>query len=184
MSNGHTLARSCLIHPKYVEKYPEISHPSRGRYTGKYLYDDYIDEIDSTVGEALLHPTRLFSPIVQKVLETTGSEVHGMVHNTGGGQTKCLRLGKKIKYVKNFLPEPDPIFKLIKNESNVDWKEMYQDFNMGIGFEFIVDPDISDKVLKIVESYNVGVSIIGQCVESNDVNSLVIESTKGKFRYF
>jgi phosphoribosylformylglycinamidine cyclo-ligase len=183
MSNGHTLARSCLMDPKYVEKYPEISHPKRGRYTGRYHYDDFIDELNCTIGEALLHPTRLFSPIVQKILEKTGSCIHGMVHNTGGGQTKCLRLGKKIRYIKNYLPEPDPIFELIKSESKVSWREMYQDFNMGVGFEFIVDPDISDDILTIIEGYDVCVSIIGQCEESKDINSLVIESDKGKFEY-
>jgi phosphoribosylformylglycinamidine cyclo-ligase len=183
MSNGHTLARSCLINPIYVEKYPEISHPTRGRYSGRYLFDDFIDELDCTISEALLHPTRLFSPMVKKVLETTGFGVHGMVHNTGGGQTKCLRLGKNIKYLKNFLPEPDPIFRLIQSESKVGWEEMYQDFNMGIGFEFIVDPNISDEVLSIVEGYGVGVSIIGHCEKSNDLNSLIIKTNEGKFRY-
>jgi phosphoribosylformylglycinamidine cyclo-ligase len=183
MSNGHTLARSCLIDPIYVEKYPEISHPTRGRYTGRYLYDDYNNDLNCTIGEALLHPTRLFSPIVQKILEKNGSNIHGMVHNTGGGQTKCLRLGKKVRYLKKDLPKPDPIFELIKNESRVSWREMYQDFNMGIGFEFIVEPDISEEVLTIIEGYGVDCYIIGCCEESNDFNSLSIESDKGKFKF-
>jgi phosphoribosylformylglycinamidine cyclo-ligase len=182
MSNGHTLARSCLMKPEYVEKYPEISHPARGRYTGRYSYDDFIDELDSTVGEALLCPTRLFSPLALKVFEKHGSRVHGMVHNTGGGNTKCLRLGKGIKYVKN-MPSHDPIFDLIQKESGVEWREMYQDFNMGVGFEFIVEPDLAEDVLSLIERYGVGASVIGHCVKSKVRNKLTIQSSVGKFQY-
>ena len=182
MSNGHTLARSCLMKSDYVKKYPEVSHPARGRYTGRYEFNDYIDLLDSTVGEALLCPTRLFSPIALKVLERYGAGVHGMVHNTGGGNTKCLRLGKGIRYVKN-MPEHDPIFELIQSESGVEWREMYQDFNMGVGFEFIVDPSIAEGVLSLVELYGVGASIIGECVESKAENTLMINSEYGSFKY-
>ena len=182
MSNGHTLARSCLMKPEYVEKYPEISHPARGRYTGRYSYDDYIDQLGSTVSEVLLSPTRLFSPIALKALEKFGSDIHGMVHNTGGGNTKCLRLGKGIQYVKN-MPMHDPVFDLIHSESGVEWREMYQDFNMGVGFEFIVDPSEADELLSLVERYSVGVSVIGECRESKKENTLTIESSNGKYTY-
>ena len=168
--------------PEYVAKYPEISHPARGRYTGRYAYDDYVDELDSTVGEALLCPTRLFSPIALKILDWYGESVHGMVHNTGGGNTKCLRLGRGIKYIKE-MPRHDPIFDLIQHESKVDWREMYQDFNMGIGFEFIVDPDGVEDVLTVIEEYGVGASIIGRCMKSLGENTLVLSSEKGKFEY-
>lgn len=183
MSNGHTLARSSLISPEYVGKYPEISHPSKGRYTGPFKYDDFLNSLDSEVGEALLCPTRLFAPIALKVLSKHRKDIHGMVHNTGGGNTKCIRLGSKINYVKDTMPKPDPIFNLIKEESGVTWQEMYQDFNMGIGFEFIVDPDVAEDVLSIVDGYGVGVSIIGRCTESDGENSLRIESSKGAFFY-
>lgn len=182
MSNGHTLARSCLMKPEIVEKYPEVSHPEHGRYTGQYSYDDYIDELDSTVGEALLSPTRLFSPIALKVLEKHDSNVHGMVHNTGGGNTKCLRLGKNILYHKE-MQDHDSIFDLIYRESGVDWREMYQDFNMGIGFEFIVEPDSAEDILSVIEGYGVGASIIGYCMESKEGNRLTIESSAGSFQY-
>ncbi len=182
MSNGHTLARSCLMKPEYVAKYPEISHPARGRYTGRYSYDDYVDELGSTVGEALLCPTRLFSPIALKVLEKHGSAVHGMVHNTGGGNTKCLRLGKGIRYVKE-MPPHDPIFDLIQRESGVEWREMYQDFNMGVGFEFIVDPEAAEDILSVVEGYGVDAQVIGRCEASESVNKLELKSGKGRFEY-
>ncbi len=183
MSNGHTLARSSLITPEYVGKYPEISHPAKGRYTGPYKYDDYVDSLGSEVGEALLCPTRLFSPIAFKVLEKHRKDIHGMVHNTGGGNTKCIRLGEKVNYVKDSMPEPDPIFNLIQKESGVTWQEMYQDFNMGVGFEFIVSPDVAEDILSIVEGFGVGASIIGRCTESNGANGLKIESSKGSFSY-
>lgn len=182
MSNGHTLARSCLMKPEYVEKYSEISYPTRGRYTGRYGYDDFVDELDLTIGEALLSPTRLFSPIALKVFEKQGSSVHGMVHNTGGGNTKCLRLGKNIGYHKG-LPVHDSIFELIHRESGVDWQEMYQDFNMGIGFEFVVDSDSAEDILSIIEKYGVETSIIGYCEESKTGNKLTIESETGKYQY-
>ena len=182
MSNGHTLARSCLMKPEYVEKYPEISHPARGRYTGRFGFDDYLDDLDCTVGEALLCPTRLFSPVALKVLEKHGRAVHGMVHNTGGGNTKCLRLGKGIRYVKE-MPQHDPIFGLIQRESGVEWHEMYQDFNMGVGFEFIVDPDSAEDVFSVVEGFGVEASVVGYCEESKEGNKLTIKSDKGIFEY-
>jgi len=183
MSNGHTLARTCLLSPKYLEKYPEISHPTRGRYTGRFGLDDEPEGLDATIGEALLSPTRLFSPVAATVLRKVGRAVHGMIHNTGGGQTKCLRVGKNIKYVKDSLPEPDPIFHLIQKESGVEWREMYQDFNMGVGFEFVVAPGYVDDVLSAIERFGLGAQIIGRCEESRDANALEIKSTYGKFVY-
>ncbi|MBT4320503.1 hypothetical protein HOD50_07750 [Candidatus Bathyarchaeota archaeon] len=183
MSNGQTLARTSLMTSEYVRKYPEISHPAKGRYTGSFKYDDYVDELGSMVSEALLSPTRLFSPIALKVLGKHHGAVHGMVHNTGGGNTKCLRMGKGINYVKDSMPDPDPIFELIKKESGVTWEEMYQDFSMGVGFEFIVDPESAEDILSVIEGYGVGASIIGKCLEAEDHNTLKIESSKGSYNY-
>jgi phosphoribosylformylglycinamidine cyclo-ligase len=183
MSNGHTLARTTLMKPVYVEKYPEISHPSRGRYRGRFSYDDHLDELGMTVGEALLSPTRLYAPIAKAVLDKVGRSVHGMVHNTGGGQTKCIRLGNGVRYVKDGLPEPDSIFKLIQREGGVEWREMYQDFNMGVGYEFIVAPESTEDVLSICEGYGVGCQVIGRCEKAEEGNVLDITSEYGSFRY-
>lgn len=183
MSNGHTLARSCLLSPSYLEKYPEISHPSRGRYTGRFKLDDEPDGLGAPIGEALLSPTRLFSPIATAVLREAGEGVHGMVHNTGGGQTKCLRVGNGVKYVKDSLPEPDPIFQLIQRESGVEWREMYQDFNMGVGFEFIVAPECVEDAIGAAEKFGLGVHVIGHCEKSSGDNALEIHSRFGKFSY-
>ncbi len=183
MSNGHTLARTTLMKPEYVEKYPEISHPSRGRYRGRYSHDDYLDELGMTVGEALLSPTRLYAPIAKAVLDEVGEGVHGMVHNTGGGQTKCIRLGKGVRYVKDELPDPDLIFTLIQREGQVEWREMYQDFNMGMGYEFMVASESTEEVLSICEEYGTGAMVIGRCEKAEEGNTLDITSEYGRFRY-
>ncbi len=183
MCNGLTLARSCLMKTDYLEHYPEMAHPKRGRYDGRFTFDGYIDELGMTVGEGLLSPTRIFAPVAVAVLDRIGGAVHGMVHNTGGGITKCLSLGSRIRYMKDSLPEPDHIFRLIQRESKVEWREMYEDFNMGVGFEFIVEPETAEEVVNIAEDFNIGVQVIGKCERSRGKNELVIESSYGKFSY-
>ena len=106
-----------------------------------------------------------------------------MIHNTGGGQTKCLGLGKGIKYVKDSLIKPDPIFSLIQQEGKIEWKEMYEDFNMGVGFELIVEPGSEDIVMDVVEKFNIDAQIIGTCKKGAEENSLVIDSKHGKFLF-
>lgn len=181
MCNGLTLARNSLMDKKYASAYPEISH-SLERCSGRFKFDHYIDELEMTVGEALLSPTRIFAPIVYKIVSRVGESIHGMVHNTGGGVTKCLQLGSGVHYIKDSLPDPCPIFKLIQRESKTDWKEMYEDFNMGIGFELIVEPDIVEDVIDISEGFNVKARVIGHC-ERESQNRLTISSQFGKFAY-
>jgi len=183
MCNGHTLARNCLMRGEYLERYPELAHPDRARFTGSYGIEDRPDGLGMTVGEALTSPTRIFAPIAAKVLEGVGDSVHGMIHNTGGGQTKCLGLGKGVRYVKDALPEPDPIFHLIQAEGRVEWREMYEDFNMGIGFEFIVEPEAAEDVIRIAENFGIDVQIVGRCEESGKGNALKISSRLGEFSY-
>jgi len=182
MCNGITLARNSLLKREYLEKYPELAHPDRRRFTGKYSLDDTPEILGMTVSEALNSPTRIFAPIAYKVLKEAGDSVHGMVHNTGGGQTKCLRVGAGIRYIKDNLIEEDPLFKLIQSEGEVSWREMYEDFNMGIGFEFIVSNDSVDEILGICEGYGIDVKVIGHC-EKASVNSLIVDSTHGRFSY-
>ena len=182
MCNGITLARNSLLKREYLDRYPELAHPDRRRFTGSYRLDDAPDGLGMTVVEALTSPTRIFAPVVTAVLSQVGGGIHGMVHNTGGGQTKCLRVGAGVRYVKDSLPDPDPIFQLIQAEGDVAWREMYEDFNMGVGYEFIVNPDAAETVLGIAESFGIGVQIIGHCEESTE-NSLVIDSNYGRFSY-
>ncbi|MEM3713156.1 MAG: AIR synthase related protein, partial [Thermoproteota archaeon] len=131
MCNGITLARHCLLSNEYLKKYPEISSEETKGYYGRFKIDSFVDELNMTIGEAILSPTRIYLPIIIEILREM--RVKAIVHNTGGGLTKCLKLGRNIKYVKDSLPEPDPIFKLIQNESGEDWRNMYQNFNMGVG---------------------------------------------------
>lgn len=182
MCNGLTLARNCLMDKRYASMYPEISY-NVDRFTGRYKFDEYLDELEMTVGEALLSPTRIFTPIVNKILSENGEPVHAMVHNTGGGVTKCLRLGHGIHYIKDSLPEPSPIFRLIQRESKTDWQEMYEDFNMGVGFELIVKPESVDEIINIAEGFNVKAMVIGHCEKSKAQNRLTVSSRFGKFMY-
>jgi len=183
MCNGLTLARCTLMKAEYVERYPELTHPAGERYRGRYSFDEYLDELDMTVGEALLSPTRLYAPIILRVLEELHEGIHGLIHNTGGGLTKCLRLGRGILYIKDSLPEPDPIFKLIQREGEVDWGEMYRVFNMGVGFEVVAEPGYAEDVIDIAERYGVEAQIIGRCERGSRGNEVHIESSYGRFLY-
>jgi phosphoribosylformylglycinamidine cyclo-ligase len=147
MCNGVTLARHVLMSSEYTRRYPELGG-GRG-YRGRFRFDDYSDELGMTVGEALLSPTRLFSPVVLRILKRVGEGVRAMVHNTGGGLTKSLRVGRNVVYVKDSLPEPDPLFLLVQREGRGEWREMYQVFNMGVGFELVVDPEEAEEVVRI-----------------------------------
>ena len=183
MCNGLTLARNSLLRKDYLDEYPELAHPGRGRFTGRFGFDEEPDELGMTVAEALTSPTRIYAPIARAVLDAVGDGVHGMVHNTGGGQTKCIRLGRGIRYVKDQLPDPDPVFHLIQREAGVDWREMYEDFNMGVGFELIVDPETADEVIDVAEGFGIGVQVVGRCERSPDENCMTLESPHGRFSY-
>ena len=183
MCNGLTLARLSLIDCEYQRMYPELGGPGLRRYSGRFKFDEYLDELGMTVGEALLSPTRLYVPVVKRLLERFREGVHGMVHNTAGGLTKCLRIGKDIHYVKDCLPEPDPIFQLIQREAGVEWREMFEDYNVGIGFEIIIDPESADEVLSTAESFKLGAQVIGRCERAPRGNTLTIRSRLGDLKY-
>jgi len=186
MCNGLTLARHVLLSKYYREKYPEVFEPSVEQgYRGRYSVDSYIDELGMSVGEALLSPTRIFTPIIAEIIDNYGEYIMGLVHVTGGGLTKFLRLGSKLKYVLNNLPDPDPIFNLIKQEGKISWKEMYEVFNMGIGFGIIInDNKVAEDVISISEKYNVEARTIG-FVEKSEVekNTLIIKKDNEQYSY-
>ena len=181
MCNGLTLARHCLMGGGYENTYPRIRDPEGKEYYGNFKTDQFHLDLGMTVGEALLSPTRLFSPLLKGVLAELGEEVHGVVHNTGGGQTKCLRLGRGVRYVKDNLPEPDPIFRLIQSASGEEWKDMYGGFNMGMGMDVIVPERLSSRVIEVAGQYGVGAQRTGY-VEQGE-KGLLIASRWGTFSY-
>ncbi|MBS7639933.1 MAG: AIR synthase-related protein [Candidatus Bathyarchaeia archaeon] len=185
MCNGITLARLCLMHKSYQEKYPEILDSANGRrgYYGRFKFDDYVDELGMTIGEAILSPTRLYAPVILKVMEQFSAHISGMVHNTGGGQTKCLRIGRNIHYVKDNLFSPDPIFTLIQRESGESWRAMFENYNMGVGFEVIAKPNVADDIISLSEKFGLEAKVIGVCKRSHEGNRLTIKSPYGEFHY-
>ncbi len=181
MCNGITLARHSLMKSEYSEKYPEIG--GGAKYYGKFAFDEEAGELGMTVGEAILSPTRLFAPVITKILEKKRESVHGLVHNTGGGQTKCLKLGENIRYIKDDPLPPEPLFRLIQESSKSDWKEMYEDFNMGTGIDIITSPDEAEDILSISEKLGVDGKIIGKCEKGKGRNTLTLVTEFGKFEY-
>ncbi len=192
MSNGLTLARHCLMSSKYEKKYPETKDPDGKGYKGRFLLDDKLDNSDAikfngmSVGDALISPTRHFSIIIHELLRRYGNEVHGVVLNTGGGQTKCTRVGKGIKYVKDNLPCPDPIFQEIKKSSGESWEDMFADFNVGIGVD-IIGPDdkaFNNHVTELAGEFNIGCMRTGYCEPSgSERNKLLIKHGNRNFEY-
>jgi phosphoribosylformylglycinamidine cyclo-ligase len=183
MCNGLTLARLCLMKKAYQSKYPEIADPEGPGYYGRFQLDQHLDELGMTVGEALVSPMRFFIPVVLKVLAECGADITGMAHNMGGGLTKGLRIGRNIQYIKDDLFEEDPIFRLIQKESGESWSDMYEAYNMGIGFEVIAAAEAAEDIVSISEGFGLGAKIIGRCEESDGKNRLTIRSRHGKFRY-
>ncbi|XRH75686.1 MAG: AIR synthase related protein [Candidatus Methanosuratincola verstraetei] len=172
MCNGISLARHSLLRSDYFKKYPEIGQEGSRGYYGRYWIDDDLPDLGMTVGEALLSPTRIFLPIVIDMLKRV--PVKALVHNTGGGLTKSLRIGKDILYIKDSLPDPDPIFRLIGKESGESPREMCRNYNMGIGMEVVVGKGQEEEVIRSAEKFKVGAHVIGRCERSNGKNAVLI----------
>ena len=184
-SNGLTSARHDVFAKYLAEKYPEsFDHavPSELVYSGKYKLADEVEGAPINAGELVLSPTRTYAPVIKKLLDELRPEIHGMVHCTGGAQTKVLHfVGEDCKVVKdNMFPVP-PLFKAIHDCSGTDWKEMYQVFNMGHRMEIYVRPEIAEKVIAISKSFNIDAQIVGHIEEGK--RSLTIKSEFGTFEY-
>jgi len=185
MCNGISLARHLLLKREYHQRYPEIGEPAlKEGYSGRLSIDDFIDELGMTLAEALLSPTRIYAPIIAEIILRSPDGVKVMCHNTGGGLTKIMRVGRGIRYIKDDLPEPSPIFKLIQREGKVSWREMHEVFNMGVGFELVVEKDHADDVIQLAEKYKVSAEIIGRIELTREpANEVVIKSRYGSFKY-
>jgi phosphoribosylformylglycinamidine cyclo-ligase len=185
MCNGISLARHVLLKREYYQCYPEIGEPEIAeKYSGRFTLDSFMDELDMSLAEALLSPTRIYAPIIAEILMKNPEEIKAMCHNTGGGLAKIKRIGRGVRYVKDNLPEPSPIFGLIQREGKISWREMYETFNMGIGFEIIVEKDYEDEIIQIAEKYKIIALVIGK-IDSvgNPANEVIIKSRHGIFIY-
>ena len=187
-SNGLTLARHGILSHEYYKKYPECYDQNLDEkfvFFGKYKLTDKIDELNFTIGKALLSPTRTYAPILNDIIKKYKNEIHGIIHNTGGGQTKILNYGKNVKYIKNNLFKIPKIFELIQRSSETQWKEMFSVFNMGHRMELLCNESIAPEIIKIAEKYEIDSKIIGYCEKSpiKGKNTLEIKSEFGSFIY-
>lgn len=184
-SNGLTSARHDMFAKYLAGKYPESydrSIPEELVYSGSYKLTDAVEDAPVSAGKLVLSPTRTYAPALKKILSEMRNDIHGMVHCTGGAQTKVLHfVGENCKVIKdNMFPVP-PLFRAIQKESGTDWKEMYKVFNMGHRMEIYVSKEQADKVIEISKSFNIDAQIIGHIEEGK--KGLVITSEYGTFEY-
>jgi len=187
-SNGLTLARHGVLSHDYYRKYPEcydLGIDDKLIFFGTHLLSDDIKGLNLTIGKALLSPTRTYVPVLLDVLRDYRKEIHGIIHNTGGGQTKILNFGKGIKYIKNNLFEIPKIFEIIQKSSEIQWKEMYQVFNIGHRMEIYCNEENAKDIINIAKNYGVEAKIIGHCEKSpsSNKNFLEIKSEFGSFNF-
>ena len=185
-SNGLTSARHDVFDTYLASKYPEsFDHevPKELVYSGSKQLTDTVANSVLDAGKLLLSPTRTYAPIIKTILSKyTKNEIHGMVHCSGGAQTKILHFIKNLHIIKDNLFEVPPLFKLIQEESKTDWKEMYQVFNMGHRMELYVPQELADDIISISKSFNVDAKIVGK-VEASTSKKLTIQSEFGEFHY-
>ena len=185
-SNGLTSARHDVFHKYLAEKYPEsfdAAVPEELVYSGNIKLTDKVENTPLDAGKLVLSPTRTYAPIIKEILSKYNSDtIHGMIHCSGGAQTKILHFIDNLHIVKDNMFEVPPLFKLIQEQSNTDWKEMYQVFNCGHRMEIYVSPEIAQDIIAISESFNVRAKIVGS-VAASKVKKLTIKSEFGVFNY-
>ena len=184
-SNGLTSARHDVFNKYIAEKYPEtFDHavPEELVYSGSYRLDQAVEGVEVNAGQLVLSPTRTYAPVIKKLLDLMRPQIHGMVHCTGGAQTKVLHfVGDNCRVVKdNMFPIP-PLFRVIHDESGTEWKEMYKVFNMGHRMEIYVSPEDAEKVIETSRSFNIDAQIVGHIEDGK--KSLTIKSEYGTFDY-
>lgn len=185
-SNGLTSARHDVFEKYLAQKYPEsfdAALPETLVYSGSKKLTDSVKGSPIDAGKLVLSPTRTYAPIIKKILEKyDASQIHGMIHCSGGAQTKILHFVDNLHIIKDNLFEVPPLFKLIQEESKTDWKEMYQVFNCGHRMELYVKEEIAEAIVAISKSFNVDARIVGR-VETSNRKQLTIKSEYGTFLY-
>jgi phosphoribosylformylglycinamidine cyclo-ligase len=195
-SNGLTSARHDVLSHFYADKYPDSfdsNTPKEVIYQGSKKLTDtiIIDGKETTIGKLILSPTRTFLPLIKEIFEHFGQNteggktegIHGIIHSTGGGQTKVLKFVKDKHIIKNNLLPVPPLFKMIQEESKTDWREMFQVFNMGTRLEIYCDAQIADKLIAIGKPFNIDGQVIGFVENTEGGERLTIESEYGTFEY-
>ena len=184
-SNGLTSARHDVFSKYLANKYPESFDPSVPEdliYSGTKSLTDTQDDLTVDIGKLVLSPTRTYAPVIKKILDAYRNHIHGMVHCSGGAQTKVLHFVDDVHVIKDNLFDIPPLFELIQKESNTDWKEMYKVFNMGHRMELYVPQEIADDIIAISKQFNVDAKVVGR-VEANEGKKLTIKSQYGEFVY-
>jgi phosphoribosylformylglycinamidine cyclo-ligase len=184
-SNGLTSARHDLFGPYLAPKYPESLDTTLAYdliYSGSLRLTDQIEELNMDAGKMVLSPTRTYSPVIKKVIETMRSEIHGMIHCSGGGQTKIMHFIDELHVVKDNLFSLPPLFRIIHEQSETPWKDMYKVFNMGHRLEIYTREENASEIIRIATGFNLEARIIGHCEKSGG-KKLTIISEYGTFEY-
>ena len=184
-SNGLTSARHDVFAKYLAEKYPESYDsciPEDLVYSGNLKLTDKIENLGIDAGKLVLSPTRTYVPVIKEVLKHHRTEISGMIHCSGGAQTKILNFVNNLRIVKNNMFDVPLLFKIIKEQSQTPWAEMYKVFNMGHRFEIYTNSGTAEKIIKIAEKFNIDAQIIGYC-EKSDKKELIIKSEFGEFEY-
>ncbi len=187
-SNGFTLLRHEFLSDHYKRAYPEVFAPeiSGLAYTGRFRLADTLPGSAMTVGEALLSPTRTYLPVLKAALEKAGTAVAAVFHNTGGGQTKCLRFGRGLRYVKDNLFAPQPVFRYLKENGPLEPRELYRTLNMGHRMEILCDPAAAPDLIAVSQSFGIDAQVVGRTEPnpaSPTANRLLLRDGNAEFEY-
>lgn len=185
-SNGLTSARHDVFGKYLAEKYPESYDreiDSDLVYSGSYKLTDKIDSLGVTAGKLVLSPTRTYAPVIKEILSNYRPFIHGLVHCSGGAQTKVLNFVENLLVVKDNMFTTPPLFEIIQKESQTPWEEMYKVFNMGHRMEIYVFPEYADDIIAISKEFGIDAQIIGSCNARENGNKLIIKTDKGTFQY-
>ena len=184
-SNGLTSARHDVFNKSVREKYPETFDPAVPEdllYTGKYNLTDAVPGLEVDMGKLVLSPTRTYAPVIKKVLENLHPHIHGLIHCSGGAQTKVLHFINDLHVIKDNLFDLPPLFRIIQEESQSSWQEMYKVFNMGHRMEIYLGEEYAKEVIAIAESFGVEAKIIGRVTDASQ-KQVTIKSAFGTFTY-
>lgn len=184
-SNGYTMLRHEFLSAHYKDVFPEAYAPEIASlaYTGKYRMADALPGSAMTVGQALLSPTRTYAPILKAALAQAGDAIAAIFHNTGGGQTKCLRFGRGLTYIKDNLFAPPPVFRLLRENPAMAPRELYRTLNMGHRMEIVCEPSVAEALIHTSKSFNVDARIVGRTEASSGANRLLLNDGASEYAY-